>query len=38
MLNFKREPTFAGIAPKGVGVFETLKSVAKQILVELRKK
>ena len=38
MLNFKREPTFVGIAPEGVGVFDTLKSVAKQILVELRKK
>ncbi len=38
MLNFKREPTFVGIAPQGVGVFDTLKSVAKQILVELRKK
>ena len=38
MLNYKREPTFVGIAPQGVGVFDTLKSVAKQILVELRKK
>jgi len=38
MLNFKREPTFAGVAPQGVGVFETLKSVAKQILVDLRKR
>ena len=38
MLNYKREPTFIGIATQGVGVFDTLKNVAKQILVELRKK
>ncbi len=38
MLNFKREPTFEAVATTGVGVFETLKSVAKQILVELRKR
>jgi len=38
MLNYKREPTFEAIATSGHGVFETLKSVAKQILVELRKK
>ncbi len=38
MLNYKREPTFVGIATQGVGVFDTLKNVAKQILVELRKK
>ncbi len=38
MLNFKREPTFEAVATQGVGVFDTLKSVAKQILVELRKK
>jgi len=38
VLNFKREPTFEAIAPDGVGVFDTLKSVAKQILVELRKR
>jgi hypothetical protein len=38
MLNFKREPTFIGIATQGVGVFDTLKNVAKQILIELRKK
>ena len=37
-LNFKREPTFEAIAPEGVGVFETLKAVAKLILVELRKR
>jgi len=38
MLNYKREPTFEAIAPQGVGVFDTLKAVAKQILVELRKR
>ena len=38
MLNFKREPTFEGTATTGQGVFDTLKAVAKQILVELRKK
>jgi signal recognition particle receptor subunit beta len=38
MLNFKREPTFEAVATSGRGVFETLKSVAKQILIELRKK
>ncbi len=38
MLNYKREPTFEAIAPQGVGVFDTLKAVAKQILVELRQR
>ncbi len=38
VLNYKREPTFKAIAPEGKGVFDTLKSVAKQILVELRKR
>jgi mutual gliding-motility protein MglA len=38
VLNFKREPTFEGVATTGVGVFDTLKSVAKQILIELRKR
>ena len=37
-LNYKREPTFEAIATTGVGVFDTLKSVAKLILVELRKR
>ena len=37
-LNFKREPTFEAVATTGVGVFDTLKSVAKLILVELRKR
>ncbi len=38
VLNYKREPTFGAVAPNGIGVFDTLKSVAKQILVELRKR
>ena len=38
MLNYKREPTFEAVATTGKGVFESLKSVAKTILVDLRKK
>ena len=38
ILNYKREPTFEAVATTGVGVFDTLKSVAKQILIELRKR
>ncbi|MFN7959973.1 MAG: GTPase domain-containing protein [Thermoanaerobaculia bacterium] len=38
VLNYKREPTFEAVATTGVGVFDTLKAVAKQILIELRKK
>jgi signal recognition particle receptor subunit beta len=38
VLNFKREPTFEAVATVGTGVFDTLKSVAKQILIELRKR
>jgi hypothetical protein len=37
-LNFRNEPTFEAVAPKGVGVFETLKAVAKQVLHELARK
>ncbi len=37
MLNYKREPTFEAVATDGLGVFDTLKSVAKQVLIELRK-
>ena len=37
-LNFKGEPTFEATAPSGQGVFDTLKAVAKQVLMELRKK
>jgi len=37
-LNFKGEPTFEAIAVQGMGVFETLKAVAKQVLYELRRR
>jgi signal recognition particle receptor subunit beta len=37
-LNYKGEPTFEATAPVGTGVFDTLKAVAKQVLMELRKK
>lgn len=33
----KDEPVFEGVANKGMGVFDTLKAVAKQVLLELRK-
>jgi len=38
VLRYKDEPYFEAIAPKGIGVFDTLKACAKQILVELSKK
>ena len=37
-LQIKGEPTFEAVAPKGIGVFETLKAVAKQVLHELSRK
>jgi len=33
----KGEPSFEAVAFQGVGVFETLKEVARQVLVELKK-
>jgi hypothetical protein len=36
-LTRKSEPFFEAVAFKGVGVFETLKEVARQVLVELKK-
>ena len=36
-LNRKDEPVIEAVAPTGVGVFETLKLVAKQVLTDLRK-
>jgi hypothetical protein len=33
----KDEPVIEAVAPKGVGVFETLKLVARQVLTDLRK-
>jgi len=38
LLNFKSEPTFEAVATQGMGVFETLKAVAKQVLYELRRR
>ncbi len=37
-LNVKNEQTFEAVATVGTGVFETLKAVAKQVLLELSKK
>lgn len=36
-LQRKGEPVIEAVASKGVGVFDTLKAVAKQVLTELRK-
>ena len=36
-LRIKGEPYFEAVAPKGIGVYETLKACAKQVLQELRK-
>jgi signal recognition particle receptor subunit beta len=36
-LRRREEPVFESIASQGVGVFETLKEIARQILVELKK-
>ena len=38
LLNYKEEPTFEAVATRGMGVFETLKAVAKVVLMELKKK
>jgi hypothetical protein len=37
LLNPRNVPFFDGIAVTGPGVFETLKNVAKQVLIELKK-
>jgi len=37
LLNPRKIPAFEGVAVTGRGVFETLKSVAKQVLFELKK-
>ena len=37
MLNLNNIPDFEGVATTGVGVFDTLKAVAKLVLTELRK-
>ena len=36
-LNPTKVPVYEAVAPKGIGVFDTLKSVAKLVLTELRK-
>ena len=36
-LRFKGEPFFEAVASKGTGVFDTLKTIAKMVLMELRK-
>jgi signal recognition particle receptor subunit beta len=38
VLNYKGEPTFEAVAIQGMGVFETLKAAAKQVLYELKRK
>ena len=37
ILQYKGEPVYQAIATRGMGVFETLKAVAKQILIELKR-
>ena len=37
VLRYKNEPVFEAVAFKGVGVFDTLKAAAKQVLIELKK-
>ena len=36
-LNPTKVPSYEAVAPKGIGVFDTLKAVAKLVLTELRK-
>jgi hypothetical protein len=36
-LTKKGEPVFEAVAFQGKGVFETLKEIARQVLVELKK-
>jgi signal recognition particle receptor subunit beta len=35
-LRLNKEPVFEAVAPKGVGVFETLKAVVKAVLIDLK--
>lgn len=37
MLNQRGVPWFEGVAPAGTGIFETLKDVARQVIMELKK-
>jgi len=36
-LNARNVPAFEAVAPEGIGVFETLKAIAKLVLIELKK-
>ena len=38
VLRLKNEPYFESVAVKGIGVFDTLKACAKQVLMELSRK
>jgi len=35
-LRLKEEPVYEAVAPKGIGVFETLKAVVKSVLMDLK--
>lgn len=37
-LNPRKVPSYEAVAPKGTGVFETLKDVAKLVILELKKR
>jgi hypothetical protein len=37
LLNYRNSPEFEGVATSGAGVFETLKSIIKLILIDLKK-
>jgi mutual gliding-motility protein MglA len=37
LLNPRHVPEFQAVAPTGIGVFDTLKAVAKLVLTELKK-
>jgi hypothetical protein len=37
MLARREEPSFESVASQGIGVFETLKEIARQVLIELKK-
>jgi len=36
-LNLRNVPAFEAVAPEGIGVFETLKAIAKLVLIQLKK-
>jgi signal recognition particle receptor subunit beta len=37
LLNYRRVPEFPAIATRGAGVFESLKAIAKLVLIELKR-